>query len=127
MQRLDIFCPDPDDAVLLPGESYSYLHKLALSSSQSERHIYSTLSLILSSMVCERIRSALLTGRPVTILDLDPPTFVDIMEFLSDAREDVYKPSIFELIAQEQLRDLLQPALKYVLAVSQTSRVYASL
>jgi hypothetical protein len=40
------------------------------------------------------------------------------MEFLSDAREDVYKPSIFELIAQEQLRDLLQPAVKYVLAVS---------
>jgi hypothetical protein len=41
------------------------------------------------------------------------------MEFLSDARQDVYKPSIFELIAQEQLRDLLQPALKYVLGVSQ--------
>lgn len=42
------------------------------------------------------------------------------MEFLSDAREDVYKPSIFELIAQEQLRDLLQPAVKYVLAVRET-------
>jgi hypothetical protein len=42
------------------------------------------------------------------------------MEFLGDAREDVYKPSIFELIAQEQLRDLLQPAAKYVLAVSRT-------
>jgi peroxin-12 len=40
------------------------------------------------------------------------------MEFLSDARQDVYRPSIFELIAQEQLRDLLQPAVKYVLAVS---------
>lgn len=40
------------------------------------------------------------------------------MEFLSDARNDVYKPSIFELIAQEQLRDLLQPAVKYVLGVS---------
>jgi hypothetical protein len=39
------------------------------------------------------------------------------MEFLSDARQDVYKPSLFELIAQEQLRDLLQPALKYVLGV----------
>jgi hypothetical protein len=56
---------------------------------------------------------------------LNPPTFVVLirkasnpMEFLSDAREDVYKPSIFELIAQEQLRDLLQPAVKYVLAVS---------
>ncbi|CAG7849217.1 Peroxisome assembly protein 12 AltName: Full=Peroxin-12 [Serendipita indica DSM 11827] len=38
------------------------------------------------------------------------------MDFLSDARQDVYRPSIFELIAQEQLRDLLQPAVKYVLA-----------
>ncbi|KAG8754770.1 ubiquitin-protein ligase peroxin 12 [Serendipita sp. 396] len=39
------------------------------------------------------------------------------MDFLSDTRGDVYKPSIFELIAQEQLRDLLQPAVKYVLGV----------
>ena len=39
------------------------------------------------------------------------------MEFFNDASVDHYKPSIFELIAQEQLRDLLQPALKYVLAV----------
>ena len=39
------------------------------------------------------------------------------MEFYNDASVDHYKPSIFELIAQEQLRDLLQPALKYVLAV----------
>ena len=39
------------------------------------------------------------------------------MEFYNDASFDHYKPSIFELIAQEQLRDLLQPALKYVLAV----------
>ncbi|KAF9224312.1 hypothetical protein BS17DRAFT_779627 [Gyrodon lividus] len=30
---------------------------------------------------------------------------------------DPLKPSLFELVAQEQLRDLLQPALKYVLAV----------
>jgi hypothetical protein len=27
------------------------------------------------------------------------------------------KPSLFELVAQEQLRDLLQPALKYILSV----------
>ena len=39
------------------------------------------------------------------------------MEFYNDASVDHNKPSIFELIAQEQLRDLLQPALKYVLAV----------
>lgn len=45
------------------------------------------------------------------------------MEFLSDARQDVYRPSIFELIAQEQLKDLLQPAVKYVLAVSAKERV----
>ncbi|THH02397.1 hypothetical protein EW026_g447 [Hermanssonia centrifuga] len=30
---------------------------------------------------------------------------------------DPLKPSLFELVAQEQLRDLLQPALKYVLSV----------
>ncbi|KAI5894258.1 uncharacterized protein SCHCODRAFT_02624182 [Schizophyllum commune H4-8] len=39
------------------------------------------------------------------------------MEFFSGAGGDPLKPSIFELVAQEQLRDLLQPALKYVLAV----------
>jgi hypothetical protein len=49
------------------------------------------------------------------------------MEFLSDARQDVYRPSIFELTAQEQLRDLLQPAVKYVLAVSAQSPFRASL
>ncbi|KAJ7591395.1 cyclin-dependent protein kinase inhibitor [Mycena floridula] len=38
------------------------------------------------------------------------------MEFFNDVGADL-KPSLFELIAQEQLRDLLQPALKYVLAV----------
>lgn len=42
------------------------------------------------------------------------------MEFLHDIGGDPLKPSLFELIAQEQLRDLLQPALKYVLAVSTT-------
>ncbi|TRM68446.1 Pex12 amino terminal region-domain-containing protein [Schizophyllum amplum] len=39
------------------------------------------------------------------------------MEFFSGSGGDPLKPSIFELVAQEQLRDLLQPALKYVLAV----------
>lgn len=39
------------------------------------------------------------------------------MEFFNDAGADPLKPSLFELVAQEQLRDLLQPALKYVLAV----------
>jgi hypothetical protein len=40
------------------------------------------------------------------------------MEFFNDIGSDPLKPSLFELIAQEQLRDLLQPTLKYVLAVS---------
>jgi hypothetical protein len=40
------------------------------------------------------------------------------MEFFNDLGTDPLKPSLFELVAQEQLRDLLQPALKYVLAVS---------
>jgi hypothetical protein len=39
------------------------------------------------------------------------------MEFFNDVGGDSLKPSLFELVAQEQLRDLLQPALKYVLAV----------
>lgn len=41
------------------------------------------------------------------------------MEFFNDigGGGDPLKPSLFELIAQEQLRDLLQPALKYVLSV----------
>ena len=39
------------------------------------------------------------------------------MEFFNDVGVDPLKPSLFELIAQEKLRDLLQPALKYVLAV----------
>jgi hypothetical protein len=39
------------------------------------------------------------------------------MEFFNDIGGDPHKPSLFELVAQEQLRDLLQPALKYVLAV----------
>lgn len=39
------------------------------------------------------------------------------MEFFSDVGPDPLKPSLFELVAQEQLGDLLRPALKYVLAV----------
>ena len=39
------------------------------------------------------------------------------MEFFSDVGGDPLKPSLFELVTQEQLRDLLQPALKYVLSV----------
>ncbi|KAJ2920725.1 hypothetical protein H1R20_g16369, partial [Candolleomyces eurysporus] len=39
------------------------------------------------------------------------------MEFFNDIGADPLKPSLFELVAQEQLKDLLQPALKYVLAV----------
>ncbi|KAI0638270.1 cyclin-dependent protein kinase inhibitor [Trametes polyzona] len=39
------------------------------------------------------------------------------MEFFNDVGDDPLKPSLFELVAQEQLRDLLQPALKYVLSV----------
>ncbi|KDQ14758.1 hypothetical protein BOTBODRAFT_109632 [Botryobasidium botryosum FD-172 SS1] len=40
------------------------------------------------------------------------------MEFFNDvAGGDPHRPSLFELVAQEQLRDLLQPALKYVLSV----------
>ncbi|OCB90859.1 cyclin-dependent protein kinase inhibitor [Sanghuangporus baumii] len=39
------------------------------------------------------------------------------MEFFNDVGSDPYKPSLFELVAQEQLRDLLQPAMKYVLSV----------
>jgi hypothetical protein len=44
------------------------------------------------------------------------------MEFFNDIGGDPLKPSLFELVAQEQLRDLLQPALKYVLAVGEHPR-----
>ncbi|KAJ7667694.1 cyclin-dependent protein kinase inhibitor [Mycena polygramma] len=37
------------------------------------------------------------------------------MEFFNDVGSDPLKPSLFELVAQEQLRDLLQPALKCLL------------
>lgn len=51
---------------------------------------------------------------------IPPQTFllVDRMEFFNDVGNGPSRPSIFELVAQEQLRDLLQPALKYVLSVS---------
>ncbi|KAK0206214.1 cyclin-dependent protein kinase inhibitor [Desarmillaria ectypa] len=39
------------------------------------------------------------------------------MEFFNNVGVDTLKPSLFELVSQEQLRELLQPALKYVLAV----------
>ena len=45
------------------------------------------------------------------------------MEFFNDVGADPLKPSLFELVAQEQLRDLLQPALKYVLAVGFMSKL----
>jgi hypothetical protein len=47
------------------------------------------------------------------------------MEFFNDIGSDPLKPSLFELVAQEQLRDLLQPALKYVLAVGEFPRLHA--
>jgi hypothetical protein len=43
------------------------------------------------------------------------------MEFFNDVGSSPLRPSLFELVAQEQLRDLLQPALKYVLSVSLAS------
>ena len=49
------------------------------------------------------------------------------MEFINDVGGDPLKPSLFELVAQEQLRDLLQPALKYVLSVSSLLLVMAAL
>lgn len=41
-------------------------------------------------------------------------TTMDILSGIDS--EDTLKPSFFELLAQEQLKDLLQPALKYVLS-----------
>jgi hypothetical protein len=48
------------------------------------------------------------------------------MDFFHEYGGDPLKPSLFELVAQEQLRDLLQPALKYVLSVSPTIVVLRS-
>lgn len=41
------------------------------------------------------------------------------MEFMSalGSQEDAYRPSLFELVAQEKLKELLQPAVQYILAV----------
>lgn len=40
------------------------------------------------------------------------------MEFISDvSTEDQYRPSFFELAAQDQLRDLLQPVVRYILSI----------
>ncbi|CAG8778879.1 8432_t:CDS:2, partial [Acaulospora morrowiae] len=41
------------------------------------------------------------------------------MEFMSDISSgaDVYRPSLFELIAQEKLKEMIQPASKYILSV----------
>ncbi|GAA5932600.1 ubiquitin-protein ligase peroxin 12 [Sporobolomyces koalae] len=41
------------------------------------------------------------------------------MEYLTDLshQSDAYRPSLFELAAQEQLRDLLSPVVRYVLSV----------
>jgi hypothetical protein len=50
----------------------------------------------------------------------------DIMDFFHEYGGDPLKPSLFELVAQEQLRDLLQPALKYVLSVSPNIVVLSS-
>ena len=43
--------------------------------------------------------------------------FLALMESFNYVGDDPLKPTLFELVAQEQLRDLLQPALKYVLSV----------
>ncbi|CEG73332.1 hypothetical protein RMATCC62417_08737 [Rhizopus microsporus] len=41
------------------------------------------------------------------------------MEFMSalGSQEDAYRPSLFELVAQDKLKELLQPAIQYVLAI----------
>lgn len=68
-----------------------------------------------------RFRAAVLVGdeerammRTLAANSTFPPS---TMEFYNDIGGDPLKPSLFELVAQEQLRDLLQPALKYVLSV----------
>ncbi|CAG8461434.1 4298_t:CDS:2 [Diversispora eburnea] len=41
------------------------------------------------------------------------------MEFMSNISSgaDIYRPSLFELIAQEKLREMIRPALRYILSV----------
>lgn len=48
------------------------------------------------------------------------------MDFFHEYGGDPLKPSLFELVVQEQLRDLLQPALKYVLSVGLTIAIVQS-
>jgi hypothetical protein len=43
------------------------------------------------------------------------------------SQEDASRPSLFELIAQEKLREMLQPAVQYVLAVSYSTRLSTGL
>lgn len=63
-------------------------------------------------------RRAHVNSRAATALNADYSSLT-VMEFFSSVGgADSLRPSLFELIAQEQLRDLLQPALKYVLSVS---------
>ncbi|CAG8560328.1 8192_t:CDS:2 [Cetraspora pellucida] len=44
---------------------------------------------------------------------------LSIMEFMSDIGSgvDAYRPSIFELISQESIQEMIQPAVRYVLSV----------
>ena len=46
------------------------------------------------------------------------------MEFFGGVGGDPLKPSLFELVAQEQLGDLLQQALRQILVVSMTFLVW---
>lgn len=39
------------------------------------------------------------------------------------SQEDAYRPSLFELDAQQKLRELLQPAVQYAVAVSHSSPI----
>jgi peroxin-12 len=50
------------------------------------------------------------------------------MEFLSDVSggSDLGRPSFFELAAQEQLRDLLAPVIRYILSVSGVNRTLSN-
>jgi hypothetical protein len=42
---------------------------------------------------------------------------MEFMSALGGSQEDAYRPSLFELVAQEKLKELLQPAVQYLLAV----------
>lgn len=64
-----------------------------------------------------RPHHVLSTGYDQTHDNLELCFHFEFMEFFSNVGGDSLEPSLFELVAQEQLRDLLQPAVKYVLAV----------